>query len=181
MSGRGSRRTDATGRSSTKCKPRKASVKLPSGQHVQLPRELIESPVFGAISGPALRALFRLCIEHLAHGGNENGRLAVTHSQFVAFGVGHNNVKPVLIELEALGLIEMTQQGGKSFGDTRLPSRFRLTFPPSRNVDQTHEWYSIKTIEEARRRIADRKAEWEASKPEKKPEDEAAKPKRRVA
>ncbi|SKA11047.1 hypothetical protein [Consotaella salsifontis] len=165
MSGAGARKVDVTGRTTGKTKRHKPLVNLPSNQWLSIPREMLESPAFAALSAPALRVLMRLCIEHLEHGGAENGKLKVTHSQFVAFGIGHNSVKPALIENEALGFIEMMQQGGRSFGDTRLPSQFRLTFPNSRNAPQTHEWFAIKSLDEAKDRIARKKAEWDAARP----------------
>lgn len=165
MSGRGSRKVDATGRSTTSYKPRKATVKLPSDQFLALPRNLLESPVMRVISAPALRALFRLCVEHLAHGGAENGNLCVTHQQFITVGVGRNTVKGALIELEALGLIEMVVQGGRSYGDTRLPSRFRLTFPQGRKCDPTHDWFAVRDEADALRRVAEAKAQWDGLRP----------------
>ncbi len=126
---------------------------------------MLESPAFMALSMPGLRCIMRLVIEHLAHGGAENGNLKVTHAQFVEYGVGHNSVKPALIEAEALGFVELTYQGGRSYGDTRMPSRYRLTFPNSRNMPQTHEWYAIQTLTEARSRVARARLEWEAQRP----------------
>lgn len=168
MSGEGKRKADTIGRTTGRTKAHKPLVDLPSGQWLSLPREMLESPAFMALSMPGLRCIMRLVIEHLAHGGAENGKLKVTHAQFVEYGVGHNSVKPALVEVEALGFVELTFQGGRSYGGTRMPSRYRLTFPNSRNMPQTHEWSAIKTLAEARSRIARAREEWQSHKPKRR-------------
>ncbi|UHD44151.1 hypothetical protein LUX29_13880 [Aureimonas altamirensis] len=144
---------DQTGRSLTVKKPRKAAVKLPSDQFAMIPRDLLDSPAWRVLSAPGMRVLFRIVSELLAHGGNDNGKLVVTYSQFVEAGIGRNSIRPAIVELEALGLIELMRKGGRSYGDTRLSNLYRLTFLQSSNHDLTHEWFFIQTIDDAKRRV----------------------------
>jgi hypothetical protein len=46
-----------------------------AGQFVAYTREMIESPAYRALSLQGRKILRRLEIEHMAHGGAENGRL----------------------------------------------------------------------------------------------------------
>jgi hypothetical protein len=53
-----------------------------AGQFIAHPRQMIESPAWRALSLAARKALDRIEIEHLDHGGAENGKLPVTYRNF---------------------------------------------------------------------------------------------------
>jgi hypothetical protein len=82
--------------------------------------EMMNSTAWRVLSLSARLILDRLEIEHRSHGGCENGRLIVTHSQFADFGIHHNSIGPALRELEALGFLEsqsMVRPGLAGTGD----------------------------------------------------------------
>jgi hypothetical protein len=95
--------------------------------------------------------LARIEIEHMHHGGAENGHLPVTYEDFVRYGIHRHAIAPAIRELVALGFIEITQRGRAGNREFRLPSMYRLTY---RNVkgmpgDGTHEWRWIESLEQA--------------------------------
>jgi hypothetical protein len=112
--------------------------------------EMLESPAWRALSLSAHRVFDRICIELAQHGGNDNGRLPVTYSQFMEYGIDRHAISPAIRELEALGFIEVTQRGKPSAGDLRWPNFFRLTCVNSRSSTvPSHEWRRIKTRQDA--------------------------------
>ena len=54
---------------------------------VKLPRDLLESTAWRSLSIHARRLIDFLLIEHMRHGGRENGRLLAPRRQFEAFGI----------------------------------------------------------------------------------------------
>jgi len=110
---------------------------------------MLESPAYRVLSIHAHRVLARIEIELAHHGGRENGKLPVTFDHFVEYGVRRHSVAPAIRELEALGFIEVTEQGRAGNAEWRRPNKFRITY---RNVDRakpTNEWERIETDEEA--------------------------------
>ena len=117
---------------------------------VSYPRSMISSPAMRALSLSAIRAMHRLEEEHMSHGGAENGRLIVTHDQFIAWGIHKDSVSPAIRELVALGFVEVTEKGAAGNENYRRPARYRLTYVNDNGRSQpSHEWKSIKTIEDA--------------------------------
>jgi hypothetical protein len=102
-----------------------------AGQFIAHPRQMIESPAWRALSLAARKALDRIEIEHMNHGGVENGKLPVTYQDFEAWGVHPRFVAPALRELEELGIIETMKKGYRGAAGTRQASEYRLTFRPS--------------------------------------------------
>ena len=78
------------------------------------------------LSGAAQRVLFRLEIELLHHGGNDNGKLVVTFDQFEKYGVRRKSIAAALRELEALGFIEIVERGCAGNAGYGKPNVFRL-------------------------------------------------------
>jgi hypothetical protein len=120
-------------------------------------RETLESPAFRQLSANALRAYFRIALELMHHGGNDNGRLPVTFDQFVKYGIRRHAIKPAIRELEALGFIEVTKRGKASAGEHRFPNHFRLTDRPGvdgerNSLAATCDWKRVKSDEEAEKR-----------------------------
>jgi hypothetical protein len=87
----------------------------------------------------------------MRHGAVENGRLPVTFDDFANYGVERHAISPAIRELEALGLIEITQRGRAGNADFRQPNIFRLTYLHKYQSGQpaTHEWRRIEIIEGA--------------------------------
>jgi hypothetical protein len=102
----------------------------------------------------------RLEVEHMKHGGAENGRLQVTFNQFVEWGVERNRIAPAIRELVALGIVEITERGCAGNERYRRANRFRLTYVNSKSREQpTHEWRKIRTIQEANQLAIEARAE----------------------
>src|ERR1700722_16409922 len=80
-----------------------------SAQWGSRPLELMESPALRVLSRAAHQALLRLEIELRHHAGHDNGKLPVTKQNFVDFGIHPRMVAPALRELEALGIIRITE------------------------------------------------------------------------
>jgi len=109
-------------------------------------REMLRSGAMRALSVHARRALDRIMIEHMDHGGQENGRLKVTWSDFERFGVHRHYIAQALAELVSVGLIAVEDPGraiiwGESRGN---PAIYRLKWLPVCEPDNfrpaTNEW-----------------------------------------
>src|SRR5271167_4409548 len=92
-----------------------------AGQFVSRPKQLVESPSMRVLSLAGHQLLMRIEVEHLSHGGAENGRLPVTYLQFEEWGVRRHSVAGAIRELVALGIIEITRHGYSGAGDVRAP------------------------------------------------------------
>jgi hypothetical protein len=117
------------------------------------PVELIASPALRVLSKTAHLALLRIELELRQHAGRQNGKLIVTKQQFVEFsGVHPRLVAPALRELEALGIIIVTERGRGGNAEHRQPNRFRLNYLCGAVDDQavpTNSWKRYKTLVEA--------------------------------
>src|ERR1700722_18458494 len=82
-----------------------------AGQFIVHPKQMIESPAWRALSLAARRALDRIEIEHMNHGGSQNGELPVTYQDFENFGVRRHSVAPAIRELVALGIVAISKKG----------------------------------------------------------------------
>jgi len=113
---------------------------------------MLESPAFQVLSRAARQILHRLEIEHMHHGGEENGALKCTYKNFVQYGIHLAGVASAIRELEALGFLEVTERGCGGNSDERNPNLYRLTYLRAKGADNagTHEWQTrAQTIDEA--------------------------------
>ena len=110
--------------------------------------EMMQSDAWRDMSINARRMLDLLEIEHLKHGGYENGNLMMTYNQFVAGGIRRSSIFATIAELEKLGWIEVSRGGYRGFARS-WPHRFRLTHRRTRIqpaigapylVEPTHDW-----------------------------------------
>jgi hypothetical protein len=110
--------------------------------------EMMQSDAWRDMSINGRRMLDLLEIEHLKHGGYENGNLVMTYAQFVANGIRRESTPATIAELERLGWIEVTRGGYRGFARS-WPHRFRLTHRRTRIkpevgapylVEATHDW-----------------------------------------
>jgi len=122
-----------------------------TGQFIAHPRELRESSAWLALPDNARRILDRIEIEHMRHGGAENGALPCTYSDFVGHGIRRASVSLAIRQCTALGFLEITHRGGRSISEHRNPSRYRLTYINGRHTSaiRTDEWKRITTEQEA--------------------------------
>ena len=121
------------------------------GQFVPHTLAMLESPAYRVLSRAAHMVLARIQIEHMRHGGVENGNLPVTYDNFVDYGIHRHAISPAIRELEALGFIEITQRGRAGNREFRSPSKYRLTYRNAKGAwgDGTHEWRWINSLEQA--------------------------------
>jgi hypothetical protein len=115
--------------------------------------DMLVSPAFQALSYSALRALTRLEIEHMQHGGQNNGQLLTTYDQFQELGLHRDSIGPALRELTILGFIEITRRGRPNAGEHKWPNLFRITYLPTKEgigwKQPSHEWRAIQSAEHA--------------------------------
>ena len=142
------RRTNATGRSTgAEFKIGKAKRWQMEGAYVRLPLYLLQSPAFRGLSIPARGCLDFLCIEHLTHGGAENGNLMAPYRQLEASGVRKDSIREGLHMLESFGLIERTQYGGRQGGKANA-SRYGLGWLPFRGEPEPRDRFRKITAEQ---------------------------------
>jgi hypothetical protein len=125
-----------------------------SGQFAARTIEMLESFAYRVLSRSAHMVISRLEVELGHHGGNDNGRLAVTTEDFIAYGMHRTSVAPAIREAEALGFVKVTERGRGGNAEFRSPNRFFLTFAhgrDTRNSPPTNDWRRFKTVEEAKR------------------------------
>lgn len=102
---------------------------------VKLPRDLLESEAFGSLGLAGFRVLRFLMIEHMQHGGRQNGLLLAPRRQLVAAGIGSHDISPSIEYLERVGLIDCQH------GIGRRPSLYALTWlPMSDGAAPSNRW-----------------------------------------
>ena len=97
---------------------------------------MLDSVAYWALKPIERTVLAVIEIEHMRHGGSENGRLVVTRRQFEKRGIHKDAIAPSIRALEALGFIEL-ERGAAGIGDQAQAHRFRLTYV---QPDPTDEW-----------------------------------------
>jgi hypothetical protein len=113
--------------------------------YVRLFIDLCNSPAWRALPDKAHRLLRRLELEHMKHGGAENGNLKCTYEDFAKWGLRRSSVALCIRQCVALGFLAITYHGRRTIADVRLPSKYRLTYIEGRNNSPplTDEWRQI--------------------------------------
>jgi len=112
------------------------------GGWVAISLNLLESAAYSSLSLNARKAWDRLLIEHMGHNRRHNGKLMVTHEQFISYGVTAEYVGDALDELDFKGLVRITR--GRAGNGTSHPSIFRLTFDGDcEGAAATNEWSRV--------------------------------------
>lgn len=104
-------------------------VYKPEKPFVILPLELMYSPAWKTQSINCRKLMDFLLIEHMRHGGFENGNLLATYDQLEEFGIGRQYIHRIITEAETRGLI-IAERGGRK-GYTNHLSRYTITFLPA--------------------------------------------------
>jgi hypothetical protein len=107
---------------------------------------MLDSVAFWALRPIERTVLSVIEIEHMRHGGVQNGRLIVTRRQFEKRGIHKDAIAPSLRALETLGFIEI-ERGAAGVGDQAQAHRFRLTYV---QPNPTDEWRKHHTPDVAR-------------------------------
>ena len=92
------------------------------GQFAPRPRELLESRAWAVASVHARRLVEFLELEHLRHGGQENGLLAAPRQQLRAVGIHPRSISAAIEDGVKLGLVDVCR------GSRRRPSLYTLTW-----------------------------------------------------
>jgi hypothetical protein len=120
---------------------------------VPVPRDLLISPAWLAMSDQCRKLIDGLMTEHADHGGLENGNLKAPYDTLQARGMRRGNILNAILEAKALGIVDPTR-GVRSYGSRKAPSLYRLTWLGTPDgLTPTNEWKGIKTEEEAKNRI----------------------------
>jgi hypothetical protein len=104
-------------------RPKKTSA---ADAFVKLPRSVLDSEAWRNLRLHARRFIDCLMIEHLRHGGKENGQLKATHRQLIARSISARLIAPAIREACRSGLVRITRPGGR-----HLPTLYELTWLPS--------------------------------------------------
>ncbi|MET4345586.1 hypothetical protein ABIC08_006891 [Bradyrhizobium sp. RT9b] len=132
------------------------AIGLPQGVGwcVPVPRDLLNSFAWLAMSDQCRKLIDALMAEHADHGGLENGNLMAPYNLLQARGMRRGNILNAIVEADALGIVDPTR-GARSYGSRRAPSRYRLTWMGTPDgLMATNEWRSIKTAEQAKLRVS---------------------------
>ncbi|WP_074061081.1 hypothetical protein [Rhizobium etli] len=106
--------------------------------------EMLISPAWQRAPRPLLRLIERLEIEHLRHGGQNNGELYVSYPQFVAYGMSKKSIRSTLKLGEELGLLQVIREERIIQGDIRPANCYRLTYVPAKGKQNpTDEWKCV--------------------------------------
>jgi hypothetical protein len=124
-----------------------------NGQFAPRTINMLRSPAMRVLSLTGRRILDRIEIELAQHGGKDNGKLPITYSDLIAFGIHDHAIGPGLREVEALGLVEI-KRGVAGSASHRKPNLFRLTYRHADGKGETNEWARIGTIEQAEKLIS---------------------------
>jgi hypothetical protein len=108
--------------------PGKQRSKRIGEQFVSLRVSMLRSPAYRALSLSARRVLNRIEIEHMAHGGVENGKLPVTYEHFAEYGIHKDAIAPAIRQCAELGFLEITERGWAGHAEFRRPNLYRLTY-----------------------------------------------------
>jgi hypothetical protein len=105
---------------------------------------------------PARRFLDFLELEHMHHGGAENGRLLAPYSQLEAFGISSRDISPAIEMVLAFGFVARTVHGERNGGRANA-SRYRLTWLPTAEGDLPTEDYKRVTEADVRAFLDERR------------------------
>jgi hypothetical protein len=110
-------------------------------------KEMLCRPNWYKLSVNARRVVERVCIEHLAHGGTENGRLIVTHHDLRAYGISPRHIADAIREAEAFGWIDVRR--GERIAGKPKPSTMALTWQPLAEPKQpaNDRWRKVTIVE----------------------------------
>jgi hypothetical protein len=101
---------------------------------------MLDSVAFWALKPIERTVLSVIEIEHMRHGGVENGRLIVTRRQFEKRGIHKDAIAPSIRALEVLGFIEL-DRGAAGVGDQAQAHRFRLTYVQPNPTDEWRKFH----------------------------------------
>lgn len=139
----------------------------PKGQSwTWLTQQMLESPAWRAMPLASRRVVDRIIIEQIAHAGRKNGELTVTYNDFAAYGIRRSTIIEAIAIAEALGFIDVTLRGRRSYGIAHLPSQYAVTWlPRCDGTPPMNSWQRV-TSDGAKQSVAAfRKPGWRPKRP----------------
>lgn len=85
----------------------------PGDQFVRLTRDVLTSTAWRDLGINARRFLDFLMVEHLSHGGQENGKLIAPRLQLKEYGIGSRHISGAIEETVEAGLVTVRRGVGK--------------------------------------------------------------------
>jgi hypothetical protein len=140
----------------------KRGFKDPRGKHVRMYNELLYSPAFIALSWSA-QAIYLYMRGQL--GSTNNGDISASLSLFKTYGISSSaTLSNALFELQTLGFIEKTRQGGITSGGKNC-CLYRFTDEDSYDIPKkqitaqkaTFDYREFKTVEQAKAALSKNK------------------------
>ncbi len=104
--------------------------------------ELYLSPSWVGAPRPLKVMLERLEIEHMRHGGFNNGELFVSYRQFVEHGISRKSIRRTQQLGVALGLMAVRYDEAEG-SDIRPPNAYLITYLPVKGKAPSDEWKSV--------------------------------------
>lgn len=133
---------DATGRSSRKSKRGKLEGPPKDAPWTWQSIEMMRSLAWRRLSANARRVIDFLQIEHIRHGGYENGILKAPYDQLEEHGIRRGTINKAITEAQLAGFIDVVRGGRSMEGDKS--SLFRLTWLPDLDGNPpTNRWRFI--------------------------------------
>jgi hypothetical protein len=121
------------------------AMNRPKGAFIWLTRELLASQAWREMPLSARRVVERVLIEHMNHAGTFNGSLIVTYDDFEKFGVRRKSIARAIKKAVALGFLDVTGKGHRSYGIGRRPSTYGITWlPRCDGTPASNRWRKIK-------------------------------------
>ena len=118
-----------------------------------LHREVANSFAWRAASLGCHRFIWRLCEEHMAQGGRENGNLITTYDNLLEYGIpSRSTIAEAQREAVALGLVILGKRGRGGNAEYREAHRWGLAFikTTGRRVSYVdNRWKRFKSLKEA--------------------------------
>lgn len=146
------RRHDKTGRSTGAMATSRFAKqnRPPQGEgFVWFTRQIMRSSAFRAMSLNARKLVDRVLIEHMDHGGAQNGELIVTYADLVDWGIRRNSIPPAIAEVVALGILEHRPGRASHIAGKGHPQVFRISWLPTGDEPPSTKWCAFTTIEQA--------------------------------
>jgi hypothetical protein len=104
-----------------------------------LSKKMLLSPAWRELGINARRVIEFMLAEHMAHAGQNNGKIKAPHRQLAKFGVCHRFVADAIREAEEHGLIECNR------GGMRVATNYALTWLPLHDgTAASNRWRSFR-------------------------------------
>ncbi len=143
---------DSKGRSTGPMNDPRQGPSAWNGPWTSIGQELLESYAWRALSDVGRKVVDRVVLEHIWHGGNTNGELAISYRQFVSYGIRKSSISLGIAEARALGLLERPDPGRKSYGLFKGASAvYSLTWFGRRDgTAPANTWKRFKSLAQAK-------------------------------